>query len=94
VDATGPGVTPNADGLPHQSFTLLLTADDGAGSGVALVEYRMDGGPWRTGVSVHLVRARKHKLPGLSPGLHLVEYRATDRVGNVGPMGSCTVLLR
>lgn len=80
----------NADGLPHRAFTLLLSADDGAGSGVASVGYRVDGGVWRAGTSVTFRGSIKHKTPR-ARGTHVVEYRATDRVGNVSLTGSCEV---
>jgi glucose/arabinose dehydrogenase len=58
------------------SLELTLEADDGPeGSGVAGIEYRLDGGEWieyRDGFPVF--------LPG---GEHLLEYRSRDRAGNV-----------
>ena len=90
VDAVGPGVTTNADDVLRRHFTLLLSADDGAGSGVAAVEFRIDGGVWRTGTSVTFSGVIKRKNFH-QRGVHIVEYRATDRVGNVGPVGSCRV---
>ena len=53
--------------------TLTLTATD-TGSGVALVEYRLDGGAWTT-YGTPLV---------LDAYPHTVDYRATDVAGNVG----------
>ncbi len=55
--------------------TLSLTALDGGvtPSGVASIEYRIDGGPW-------LPYAAAFTLP--TEGAHAVEYRATDHLGN------------
>ncbi|WP_051426413.1 OmpL47-type beta-barrel domain-containing protein [Jiangella gansuensis] len=72
-DVTAPQVTVDVthvdgDWRPY----LEITADDGDGSGVASVEYRLDGGAW-TPYS-EPVRLR--------PGRHTVEVRAVDVAGN------------
>ena len=63
-----------AGGVYRGPVSIGLTAVDGAGSGVAATEYRLDGGAWtrytaRIGVS--------------ALGGHLVEFRSRDNAGNV-----------
>ena len=53
--------------------TIKLAASDGAGSGVASTEYRLDGGPWTTGDAVRVA----------GQGAHTLLYRSIDRLGNV-----------
>jgi subtilisin family serine protease len=91
IDGTAPTVTTNADTSPHRFFTLVLTANDGSGSGVVKVEYRIDGSAWKTGEVVYLKCYGKRRT--YSVGTHTVEYRATDVAGNVGQTGSCQVKL-
>ena len=90
IDAAAPTVSTNADSLTHRIFTLVLTANDGPGSGVAKVEYRVGGSAWKTGEIVCLKCYGKRRR--YSPGTHTVEYRATDVAGNVRT-GSCQVTL-
>ena len=61
--------------------TVLLSADDGWGSGVARIEYRLDGGPWQTYDEPFRV---------LGPGQHTISYRATDHNGNVEEVNDLT----
>ncbi|WP_299275596.1 ThuA domain-containing protein, partial [uncultured Georgenia sp.] len=53
--------------------TLVLEADDGAGSGVETVEYSLDGGQWVT---------YEGEVEVSEPGSHTVAFRATDAAGN------------
>lgn len=75
-DPTPPVITftptgaPGANGWYISPVTLTIAATD-ALSGVALVEYRLDGGAWTAGTSLVL-----------GEGEHVVEARATDRAGN------------
>ena len=82
-DTTPPTVTAevsgeqDADGNYVDSATVTLSATD-AGTGVASVEYSLDGGafaPYTTPVVVN------------TPGEHMLHYRATDNSGNVSPEG-------
>ena len=58
-----------------QSITqLTLTADDGAGSGVASIEYQLDDGEWIAYTKPFTVS---------SGGDHIIRYRSSDEVGNV-----------
>jgi hypothetical protein len=92
LDLTAPSTTNNTDGLPHQAFGLVLTVTD-ATSGVALTQYRIDGGGWTTGTTVTLRLAIRHKRPGLSRATHTAEYRSTDNAGNLESIKSCSVTL-
>ncbi|MGZ4281260.1 MAG: OmpL47-type beta-barrel domain-containing protein, partial [Gaiellaceae bacterium] len=58
----------------YASPTLTLTGDDGAGSGVAHIDYSLDGGAFQT---------YSGPISGFSTGNHFVQYRATDVAGRV-----------
>ncbi|QGH70029.1 ThuA domain-containing protein [Pseudactinotalea sp. HY158] len=58
--------------------TLALSADDGDGSGVDLVEYSLDGGEWL---------AYEGDVTVEEAGDHTVAFRATDAAGNVSEDG-------
>jgi len=92
LDRVAPVTSDNSDGLPHQSFTVVLSPTD-ATSGVALTEYRIDGGSWKTGTSASLRLKIRHKRAGLARGTHTVEYRSTDAAGNLETVKSCQVIL-
>lgn len=85
-DTTAPVVTAevtgeiNDDGAYEGSATVNLTAVD-AGSGVATVEYDLDGAGYTAYTDPVVVD---------EPGEHTVEYRATDNAGNVSEPGSAT----
>ena len=67
------------------SITGLLTqADDGQGSGVASVDYAVNGGAWTTTTSDTLTLT-------FTEGTHSLTLRATDRVGNTGANSTVTV---
>ena len=92
IDRTGPTMNSVSvgDGGTWQSTTsvsisgILDAANDGAGSGVDIVELQIDGGTWST------VTTNTHTVT-LSEGNHSISLRATDRVGNVGNTISETV---
>ncbi|ROT29456.1 DUF1080 domain-containing protein [Micromonospora sp. HM5-17] len=77
-DTTPPTVTATVIGERDDtgayvgSATVTLSASD-SGSGVARVEYSLDGGPYGTYSAPVTVN---------SPGQHTVTYRATDQAGN------------
>ncbi|MEU4253742.1 copper-binding protein [Amycolatopsis sp. NPDC026612] len=75
------GGTRDADGNYVGKAVVTVTAAD-AGSGVASVEYRVDGGAWT---------AYAAPVPVSSPGAHTVGYRARDVAGNTSPEGSVAV---
>jgi PKD repeat protein len=73
---------PGNGGTYDRPVTLTLTATDGdEGTGIGVIEYRIDGGAWQTYTAPFRV-ARV--------GNHLVEYRATDRSGNVEDIKNVT----
>ncbi|MGH3880993.1 MAG: OmpL47-type beta-barrel domain-containing protein [Actinophytocola sp.] len=82
-DTTPPTVTAevsgeqDADGNYVDSATVTLSATD-AGSGVASVEYSLDGGAFAPYTAPVVVN---------TPGEHMLHYRATDNAGNVSPEG-------
>lgn len=69
IDTTAPAVEVTADAV---SRTVKATATD-AGSGVASIEYRLNGGVWSTLSGTVLVGLDETK----------VQVRATDKAGNV-----------
>jgi plastocyanin len=85
-DTTAPTVTPEVtgelddDGAYVGSATVNLTAVD-AGTGVASVEYDLDGAGYAAYTDPVVVD---------TPGEHTVTYRATDNAGNVSEPGSAT----
>ncbi|MEV4146101.1 copper-binding protein [Amycolatopsis sp. NPDC049691] len=82
-DTTAPVVTASVAGDRDPSgnyigsATVSLSATD-AGSGVASVEYQLDGGTWTTYSAPVVVSA---------VGMHMLDYRATDVAGNTSPEG-------
>src|SRR6266545_4927226 len=85
-DTTPPAVTAsvtgerNATGDYVGSATVTLTATD-SGSGVARIEYSLDGGPYAQYAAPVTVN---------QPGRHTVTHRATDNAGNTSSAGSVT----
>ncbi|WP_410606691.1 OmpL47-type beta-barrel domain-containing protein [Amycolatopsis sp. lyj-109] len=83
-DTTAPTVsasvagTQDGDGSYVGKATVTVTALD-AGSGVATVEYKVDGGAWT---------AYSAPVPVSAAGAHTVGYRARDVAGNASAEGS------
>ena len=85
IDRTGPtvgSVTVGDGSAWHQSGTIVVSdlttaANDGLGSGVATVEYTMDGATWSSTASDSITL-------NLEEGIHTLTLRAVDRVGNTG----------
>lgn len=79
VDATAPTTTLLINGAaPAAEYPgavrLVLTRDDGDGSGVVETQYRLDGSDWRSYAgAVDVTGNSGHKL----------DYRSIDKVGNV-----------
>ncbi|MFI1864134.1 OmpL47-type beta-barrel domain-containing protein [Streptomyces jumonjinensis] len=71
----------NSDGAYLTSAKVTVNAADTGGSGVAKVEYSLDGGPYLD-YSAPLVVDRV--------GFHTVLHRATDRAGNTSPARKST----
>ncbi|MFD4623603.1 OmpL47-type beta-barrel domain-containing protein [Streptomyces sp. NPDC058475] len=65
--------TKNSDGAYVKSAKVTVSATDEGGSGVAAIEYSLDGGPYLA-YSAPVVVDRV--------GAHTVAYRATDKAGN------------
>jgi hypothetical protein len=92
IDRTGPTMSSFTvgSGSTWQSSTnvelsgILDGANDGTGSGVEIVELKIDAGAWAT------ITANTHSIT-LEEGNHTLELRATDRVGNVGNTITATV---
>ncbi len=82
-DTTAPSVSAAITGTQDSSGNYLdvatarITATD-ADSGVASVEYQLDGGAWTAYTAPVTVTAA---------GMHMLHYRATDVAGNVSPEG-------
>ena len=81
LDDTAPqssaSVAPAAGGSGWHTtspVTVTLTADDGAGTGIASTEYRIGGGAWTTYTAPFTVAASA-----------VIDYRSTDVRGNVEP---------
>ena len=66
----------------HGPQAVILTADDGEGTGVDTIEYRIDGGTWTTYTDPFDLD---------TPGEHTVEHRATDVAGNTSDPASFTL---
>jgi len=92
IDRTGPtigSVTVGDGGAWQQSTTvsvsgLLSESDDGQGSGVASVEYALNEEAWTSTTSDTLSLT-------LAEGVHTLNLRATDRVGNTGAATAVTL---
>ena len=92
IDRTGPtigSVTVGDGGAWQQSTTvsvsgLISESDDGQGSGVASVDYALNEDAWTTTTSDTLSLT-------LAEGVHTLNLRATDRVGNTGAGTAVTV---
>ncbi len=85
-DTTAPVVEPmvmgqqDEDGAYVGTAAFMLHATD-EGSGVASVEYQVDGGAWLPYTTT---------VPFTEVGEHTVSFRATDVAGNVSEVGSVT----
>ena len=92
IDRTGPSIGTISTGsstgwVTSSSVTLtglLNTVDDGLGSGVAFTEISIDDTTWTQ------TNGDTYSLT-LSDGVHTISLRATDNVGNVGPISQVTV---
>ena len=93
IDTTPPTVGDDAPaGWRRVPVTVTLTAADGQ-SGVAHIEYSLDGGGFVSGT----LGATKARLVITAPtnhtndGVHTIAYRAVDNRGNPSADASCTV---
>ncbi|MFI6597715.1 ThuA domain-containing protein [Nonomuraea sp. NPDC050536] len=86
MDATAPMTTAkfaagNDDGWHNQAVPVTLTATD-VTSGVAGIEYSLDGGAWTQYTDTVSVSGE---------GQHELRYRSTDKAGNVEDVKAATV---
>ena len=92
IDRTGPTVGTVSIGNGNawqQSSTvtvsgLIASASDGQGSGVASVEYALGNDDWASTVNDALTMT-------LAEGVHTLNLRAVDRVGNTGSTSAVTI---
>ena len=92
IDRTGPTVGTVSVGNGNtwqQSSTvtvsgLIASASDGQGSGVASVEYALGDDDWASTVNDALTMT-------LAEGVHTLNLRAVDRVGNTGSTSAVTI---
>jgi hypothetical protein len=88
VDNTPPNTTIALNGTAGDNGWTLspvdvtLAADDGAGIGVWRTEYRIDGGSWQVYSGPFTISTN---------GVHTIEYRSVDQLGNREAVGSRTV---
>lgn len=77
-----------ADDAWHgRAVRLVFVAEDRGGTGIAAIEYAVDGGAWQTGNSVVIPAPRDHSWDGA----HEIRYRARDNAGVVEPANTCVV---
>ncbi len=83
IDATGP--KSSIGGAPATWVThpvlLSFAGDDGNGSGLDFVEYKVGDGAWTKGDAATVA----------AEGTTVVACRATDKLGNVGPVTSASI---
>lgn len=78
VDQTAPVTTASVSGTAGdngwwRSGVSVTLARSDASSGIDTTEYRLDGGPWQTGILLNIA----------TDGTHTLEFRSTDVAGNV-----------
>ncbi|HEV8594808.1 MAG TPA: CARDB domain-containing protein [Thermoplasmata archaeon] len=83
LDNTPPTTTLGVPAGPLALDSAFDLASHDGGSGVAQIEFRVDGGSWRPYESPFV----------LSVGAHVVAYRATDRLGNQEPERTAAVTI-
>lgn len=82
----------DASGYDAEADTLTVTGDaaDEGGSGLALVEVRVDGGAWQAATGT-TSWSYTFDVSGWTPGQHTIEARSTDGASNVSALASVTV---
>ena len=84
LDTTPPTTTDNSPaGWQTTDFKVELTPDDGAGSGVADTQFKVDDDAWSHGTMASVA----------GDGVHTVRYRSIDAVGNREETQSCTAMI-
>ena len=92
VDATAPtsliSFTPVAGPLTVDTSTeFTITSDDGSGSGIDEISYRVDSGTWNEYTG-------PFTLSGYATGNHTIEYFATDNLGNTESIKSVDIYIQ
>ena len=88
IDTTAPATTQSGADLAWHSSPITVTfAATDAGCGVAHTEYSLDGGAWTTGTSVTVAAPSD----GTNDGVHTIDYRSLDNLGNTEDAQGCTV---
>jgi hypothetical protein len=88
VDITAPTLTKNlagtagSNGWYTSNVEVTLTGSDTGGSGLASVEYRLNGGDWTTYTAPFTISTE---------GENTLEHRATDNAGNVYVLDAQTI---
>ncbi len=72
--------------IVNDSTTFTLTADDGLGSGVSEIQYKINQSSWNTYSS-------PFDLSGYQPDNYLITYQAIDNLGNIESENTLLVLL-
>ena len=92
IDRTGPSlnsvtVQDNSNWYDSSTVTLtglIVSADDGLGCGIDFSEISTDGNTWTSTTS------NTYDLT-LNEGINTISVRATDRVGNIGPVSQLNI---
>ena len=92
IDRTGPSlnsvtVQDNSNWYDSSTVTLtglIVSADDGLGCGIDFSEISTDGNTWTSTTS------NTYDLT-LNEGVNTISVRATDRVGNIGPVSQLNI---
>ncbi len=89
IDAAPPQTLDNADWRWHRRpVTIMLTANDTGGSGLAGTQFSSDDGTtWQSGTSIDVPAPADHA----NDGLHSFLYRSFDNAGNVEATEICGV---
>ncbi|MCK5031517.1 MAG: hypothetical protein KAR64_08630, partial [Thermoplasmatales archaeon] len=77
-------LNPPQSSISHEGLTFTITADDGLGSGVSVIRYRINGSAWIDYTSPF----------NLDYGIYNITYYAIDAVGNVEGEGTLIINLR
>ncbi|HYK06325.1 MAG TPA: Ig-like domain-containing protein, partial [Gaiellaceae bacterium] len=91
VDHTAPATSASLapDTPSNAPVTVSFSASDGSGSGVSSISYRVDGGSLQLGTAVIVPAPGDHS----NDGSHLVEFFATDDVGNAETLKGIAVVI-
>lgn len=84
VDLDAPMALVDLTGTGAECYNGTVSASfegQDEGSGVSVVQYRLDGGPWTNATGFDLT----------DEGTFLLEWRAVDIAGNVGPISNLTI---